>query len=127
MAAEKVNLGMGEVPSEFFHLGSLDFQDIDILLDHFPAVPLQEGSGNEGGQGKLPGDCGCNIDNEFFPLGALRDDQELVIGAVLIIYPGNRGENEPVRMLLFHPFGDCLLYTSPSPRDKRQSRMPSSA
>ena len=24
-------------------------------------------------------------------------------------------------------FHDCLLYTSPSPRDKRQSRMPSSA
>ena len=28
---------------------------------------------------------------------------------------------------LFLPFGICLLYTSPSPRDKRQSRMPSSA
>ena len=25
------------------------------------------------------------------------------------------------------PDGTCLLYTSPSPRDKRQSRMPSSA
>ena len=25
------------------------------------------------------------------------------------------------------PFRFCLLYTSPSPRDKRQSRMPSSA
>ena len=25
------------------------------------------------------------------------------------------------------PMGACLLYTSPSPRDKRQSRMPSSA
>ena len=25
------------------------------------------------------------------------------------------------------PFATCLLYTSPSPRDKRQSRMPSSA
>ena len=25
------------------------------------------------------------------------------------------------------PDRDCLLYTSPSPRDKRQSRMPSSA
>ena len=25
------------------------------------------------------------------------------------------------------PWGACLLYTSPSPRDKRQSRMPSSA
>ena len=24
-------------------------------------------------------------------------------------------------------FSSCLLYTSPSPRDKRQSRMPSSA
>ena len=28
---------------------------------------------------------------------------------------------------LFVPLKDCLLYTSPSPRDKRQSRMPSSA
>ena len=36
-----------------------------------------------------------------------------------------------VRPLTTHPFrdgaGGCLLYTSPSPRDKRQSRMPSSA
>ena len=28
---------------------------------------------------------------------------------------------------LYEEFGPCLLYTSPSPRDKRQSRMPSSA
>ena len=28
---------------------------------------------------------------------------------------------------LIYKDGDCLLYTSPSPRDKRQSRMPSSA
>ena len=28
---------------------------------------------------------------------------------------------------LLHPFGTCLLYTSPSPRDIRRSRMPSSA
>ena len=27
----------------------------------------------------------------------------------------------------WHLTKDCLLYTSPSPRDKRQSRMPSSA
>ena len=27
----------------------------------------------------------------------------------------------------FEPYIVCLLYTSPSPRDKRQSRMPSSA
>ena len=29
--------------------------------------------------------------------------------------------------LFFYLCMDCLLYTSPSPRDKRQSRMPSSA
>ena len=28
---------------------------------------------------------------------------------------------------LIEEFSGCLLYTSPSPRDKRQSRMPSSA
>ena len=34
-----------------------------------------------------------------------------------------KGPSEPKKP---HP-NDCLLYTSPSPRDKRQSRMPSSA
>ena len=29
--------------------------------------------------------------------------------------------------MLFRMYTSCLLYTSPSPRDKRQSRMPSSA
>ena len=33
----------------------------------------------------------------------------------------------PVKVLGDDGYGDCLLYTSPSPRDKRQSRMPSSA
>ena len=31
------------------------------------------------------------------------------------------------RVKWFSRCNDCLLYTSPSPRDKRQSRMPSSA
>ena len=33
----------------------------------------------------------------------------------------------PFSHLINAVFGTCLLYTSPSPRDKRQSRMPSSA
>ena len=51
-------------------------------------------------------------------------------------YKDNRDE-EYVVCALLHDIGDilgsynhaeiCLLYTSPSPRDKRQSRMPSSA
>ena len=34
---------------------------------------------------------------------------------------------KPKRHIQVSPAGACLLYTSPSPRDKRQSRMPSSA
>ena len=34
---------------------------------------------------------------------------------------------EPVAMKGLTRYSVCLLYTSPSPRDKRQSRMPSSA
>ena len=30
-------------------------------------------------------------------------------------------------MIQYEKYKGCLLYTSPSPRDKRQSRMPSSA
>ena len=36
------------------------------------------------------------------------------------------GFSNQVVQILNH-YGICLLYTSPSPRDKRQSRMPSSA
>ena len=32
-----------------------------------------------------------------------------------------------IKLLINEKFGDCLLYTSPSPRDQRGSRMPSSA
>ena len=39
------------------------------------------------------------------------------------------GQQSPAMPVLVQNMvnGDCLLYTSPSPRDKRQSRMPSSA
>ena len=32
-----------------------------------------------------------------------------------------------VKSVVAKQFGDCLLYTSPSPRDRTRSRMPSSA
>ena len=49
---------------------------------------------------------------------------------IFIILPN--GQSFPYKKRLFGNFsnllpGSCLLYTSPSPRDKRQSRMPSSA
>ena len=42
----------------------------------------------------------------------------------------SRSENKDIENLHAHHFldlEDCLLYTSPSPRDVRSSRMPSSA
>ena len=49
-----------------------------------------------------------------------------------ILFGGNDGTNniaitESYNGSAWAEVGDCLLYTSPSPRDKRQSRMPSSA
>ena len=47
------------------------------------------------------------------------------IEAVGIMINGAFGYDEAVGYTLYYT--TCLLYTSPSPRDKRQSRMPSSA
>ena len=45
-----------------------------------------------------------------------------VFNAMSMSFPsGEKGFIDSIRHY------DCLLYTSPSPRDKRQSRMPSSA
>ena len=35
--------------------------------------------------------------------------------------------NEVTQEDIFNQINDCLLYTSPSPRDRQKSRMPSSA
>ena len=61
---------------------------------------------------KLTADDGAA--NDWFGFSVSIDGNTMVIGA-----HGDdaRGSNS----------GSCLLYTSPSPRDKRQSRMPSSA
>ena len=67
--------------------------------------------------GKIPTDQELLDDEEKKgPLEALND----VINALAA---DNYGSINPMRS-----YGSiCLLYTSPSPRDKRQSRMPSSA
>ena len=49
--------------------------------------------------------------------------------SVLIIHGGPGGGSSPSYRRYFDPkkFNICLLYTSPSPRDRTRSRMPSSA
>ena len=52
-----------------------------------------------------------------------------MVGLTISVYNGR--QHVPVLVnedMVGHKLGEfCLLYTSPSPRDKRQSRMPSSA
>ena len=41
--------------------------------------------------------------------------------------PDTSSRDRLLGMFVMGAYGDCLLYTSPSPRDQRGSRMPSSA
>ena len=68
-------------------------------------------------------------------LQKLRDFQDLGHQAVLVIGdftamigdPSDRNKTRPQLTLEEAKVNACLLYTSPSPRDMRRSRMPSSA
>ena len=57
----------------------------------------------------------------------------LVIGSTwlgltaAVLYPGVEPESDILSQLIIDIFPVCLLYTSPSPRDVEESRMPSSA
>ena len=84
------------------------------------------------------------VRNPYQPLAVISDDHvETIVEAALevlktkgmrFLEPGSRRFlhtlgaeiDEPSMMVRFPP-GICLLYTSPSPRDQRGSRMPSSA
>ena len=56
-------------------------------------------------------------------------DSDQLVGVVDdgVGHLGDEGLSMFVSLVLGVRDTDCLLYTSPSPRDKRQSRMPSSA
>ena len=57
------------------------------------------------------------------------DPTDILVVGQRALLPGSVIRCRPVGVLLMEDEAgiDCLLYTSPSPRDKRQSRMPSSA
>ena len=67
---------------------------------------------------------------KFHHLYALMTDKAANEIEALLLNPPKEGKVEAMKAKLVRRFGRsqyCLLYTSPSPRDKRQSRMPSSA
>ena len=64
------------------------------------------------------------------PLILVRDkDMKIRVFHNVCSHRGFKLLNKPcsLKNVITCPYHSCLLYTSPSPRDKRQSRMPSSA
>ena len=127
------------------------------VLDHLPQLKLNlrpdfivvNGENAAGGFGITPSIC-----DELFNAGIdaittgnhawdQRDIIEYIDHEPRLLRPANYPSTSPgngaglfratngrvvlVINVMLRLFMDCLLYTSPSPRDKRQSRMPSSA
>ena len=55
------------------------------------------------------------------------DGENLLINTEIHRYKYKNVKKDPRVTVMIWKHDNCLLYTSPSPRDKRQSRMPSSA
>ena len=96
----------------------------------FP-VPVISGLNNAGTQGVQFVPFGVSLD--FTPFIIERDRIRLVMQAEVSSLNGEIGSSiggeggTPVTGLDSREFSTCLLYTSPSPRDRTRSRMPSSA
>ena len=67
--------------------------------------------------------------NDQLAIDAIRESgADIVTMAIRRVNLGqNKDESNILELISPDEFTICLLYTSPSPRDKRQSRMPSSA
>ena len=84
----------------------------------FPGSEWPEGSSEWQGRIAMPG-----ATEATFSFRASTGDRTPI--SIWVMQPSSqeRGDSNFTRAMC----GSCLLYTSPSPRDKRQSRMPSSA
>ena len=68
-----------------------------------------------------------NIKNEFKSINITENFSEPVLEVSTEELPGLLIYLRDNKNLRFRQLIDCLLYTSPSPRDRQKSRMPSSA
>ena len=107
-----------------FNLGSIATKeqvagwDIDVRPDGLGA-PIGAGNALDGEEVYTDRCASCHGD-----FGEAVDNWPALVGG-----EGTLSSHDPVKTTgSYWPYAStCLLYTSPSPRDKRQSRMPSSA
>ena len=114
-----VNVETASCPwNEERRLVKIGLQGKEILSEKRPAanlVFLLDVSGSMNSQNKLP----LLVDSMKILLKELNGDDSVSI----VVYAGAQGLALPPTLVN----EDCLLYTSPSPRDLSTSRMPSSA
>ena len=88
-------------------------------LPYAEALTLQKGLHNSVSDGNNEEDYLLLLEhNNVITLGRSGDKDNLI---------ANKEKLDNLGIEYFETDRGCLLYTSPSPRDKRQSRMPSSA
>ena len=95
------------------------------LEAYSPGMPIEEL------QRRLGVSSAIKLASNENPLGCSPRVREALAAAVsggdMARYPDGSGHRLKQKLAAMHGIEPCLLYTSPSPRDKRQSRMPSSA
>ena len=106
---------VGEQLGVLFGTGSQTNPDGSLLLDEngFPQItpsPIILGDPNPEWRAGL----GLNLNYKKLSLNVVVEHSE-------------GGDFMPRTLWVLHRFGTCLLYTSPSPRDRQKCRMPSSA
>ena len=108
---EALNGGTDPVPSYFNAITTDDY----IEITNFGPTTIDVSCLNVERLGVAP--------DEFVSLPA---GTTMAPGDVLVVHFGN-GTDDPASLYFNVPCAICLLYTSPSPRDRTRSRMPSSA
>ena len=83
--------------------------------------------GGSGGSGELSTSTGWEYGNQDFGGFEKLDYEGQINGPNLVLIEGGTFAMGLASQDVTFEWNNCLLYTSPSPRDKRQSRMPSSA
>ena len=101
---------------------------VDVLASHVDVVVRYQG-GNNAGHTVIVGREKFVF--QSLPSGILRPDCRCVIGCGVVVDPASMIEEMEALVQrgvsLDGNLYICLLYTSPSPRDRQKSRMPSSA
>ena len=127
---EAVSYGKANISDKRFKIFHANYSDIDVLFPEqkFNGILLDLGtcsthlddySRGFSFQGEGPLDMRMDTSQGFSAESFLNESTELEISDVIYKY----GEEKASRKIA----KACLLYTSPSPRDQRGSRMPSSA